>query len=74
VFVGKGWGGDGARVRHPVAFEDLLDKFFLRQGKGAFLMVPDDPNAQDPSPFAEISHLIKLPKGLLILENVFEAF
>ena len=74
VFVGKCWGGDGVRVRHPVMLEDLLNKLLLGQGKGAFLTVPGDSDAQDPSHFAKIGHLIKLTKGLLILEDSFEAF
>ena len=69
-----GSAGVEVRVGHPIVLKDLLDKFFLRQGEGAFLMVPGNLDAQDPSHFAEIGHLIKLTKGLLILEDSFEAF
>jgi hypothetical protein len=45
AFVGKGWGGDRVRVRHPVVLKDLLNNFFLRQGEGAFLIVLDNLDA-----------------------------
>jgi len=73
VFVGECWSGDRARVGHPVALEDLPNKFFLRQGEGAFLTVLGNPDTQDPPYFAEIGHLIEFPECLLVLEDVFEA-
>ena len=54
--------------------ENLLNKLFLGQHKGAFLTVPGDPDAQDPSHFTKIGHLIELAKGFLVLEDAFETF
>jgi len=54
--------------------KDLLNKLLLGQGEGAFLIVLGDLDAQEPSHFTEIGHLIESAKSLLVLEDAFETF
>ncbi len=62
------------RVGHPIMLKDLLNKLLLGQGEGAFLIVLGDLDAQEPSHFTEIGHLIESAKSLLVLEDAFETF